>query len=556
MGKPITSVTIVGGGTAGWLSAALLTAYGRRGKSGEPPLQVTLIESPDIPTVGVGEATVPGMVRTLQSIGISERDFFRECNASFKLGVSFDGWNVDAKGRPISYINPFAGVPVVGGIELERYFLHYGAGPLDFVQAYSPTADLVKAARGPRPGAGEDFKSATGFAYHLDAGRFAAMLTRHCTARGVRHLRENVKHVEQDEAGGIAALELSETGRLPVELVLDCTGFRGVIINQVLKEPFLDYSRYLANDRAMAVQIPHPDPRRIEPVTRSAALGAGWSWRVPLYNRVGTGYVFSSAHRSDEEARAEFLSHLGPAGKDAEPRVIPMRVGRNRNAWVRNCVAIGLSGGFIEPLESTAIYMIDMGIRWLLNYFPDSDFPDPLRTRYNRLIDNLYNEVRDFICLHYRLGNRTDTRYWIDAREALEVPDRLAENIELWRYNLPAPYDLPFATLFDYRVYAAVLLGKQVYRTDYAKGDFGAGLPLTEKEWRRLLRQLRDHNAKQVARSMDHRRLLAQLRDDPPPAAAPFPVAAATVPLPGMAAPPRKLRPVPAETADRDASLL
>lgn len=546
MGAPLRSVTIVGGGTAGWLAAALLQAFGRDEQKGTKPLEISVVESPDIPTVGVGEATVPGIVRTLQNAGLSEKEFFRRCNASFKLGVSFDGWNVDKNGKPISYINPFVKAPNLRGIELANYFVKYGAGNQDFVGSYSITNDLVNAAKGPRMDGATEFDKATPFAYHLDAGKFAALLTEHCTKNGVKHIQENVVEVKQDERGYVTALELDKTGTHPVELVIDCTGFRGLIINQVLKEPFIDYSKYLANDRAMAVQIPHSDPNRIEPVTRSAALGAGWSWRVPLYNRIGTGYVFSSAHRSDEEARTEFLNHLGnPEG--AEPRIIPMRIGRNQNAWSKNCIAIGLSGGFIEPLESTAIYMIDMGIRWLISYFPDSDYADPLRDRYNKLVSNLYDEVRNFICLHYRLGNRTDTQYWIDARQELDVPDELAENLELWRYNLPSYYDLPFTTLFDASVYNTVLLGKQVYSMGYAKADIGSGLKLNQRLWRDVQRDLRKRNLERVRKAADHRTLLSQLRGEvhvaQPKAPAGFAMGQATVPLPGMGTPTVQIQP-------------
>ncbi len=554
MGKPIEKVTIVGGGTAGWLTAALLMTYGRKGVGGRKPLKVSLIESPDIPTVGVGEATVPGIVRTLRNVGISEREFFRRCNASFKLGVMFADWNVDKAGKPISYINPFSRPPGINGIELGYYFQKFGAGQSDFVQAYSPTVDLIRGRKGPRASGAKDYDQSMNFAYHLDAGKFAAMLTEHCVKGGVEHLRENVLDVEQDETGNIAALKLSETGRHEVELVVDCTGFRGLIINQALKEPFISYSKYLANDRAMAVQVPHPDPAKIEPVTRSTALGAGWSWRVPLYNRLGTGYVFSSAHRTDDEARAEFLDHLGPLGKDAEPRIIPMRVGRNRNAWVKNCVAIGLSGGFIEPLESTAIYMIDMGVRWLISYFPDSDMADPLRRRYNHLVDQLYNEVRDFICVHYALGNRTDSQYWIDAREELEVPDGLAENLELWRYNLPEHYDLPFSTLFAANTYVAVLLGKRVYETGYARAEIGSGLSLDPRIWEAALKQMREHSLRRVRDAMDHRALLSELRGEAPAPLRPktFQVAQATVPLPGVAPAAFKAPPIRSDQDDAE----
>jgi tryptophan halogenase len=534
-------VTIVGGGTAGWLTAILLQTYGRKQVGKQKPLKIELIESPDIPTVGVGEATVPGIVRTLQQAGIPEKEFFKRCNASFKLGVVFSNWNVDSSGKPISYINPFSRAPSLNGIQLGYYFQRFGAGSMDFVQSYAPTVDLLKARKGPRGRDAKEYDHSMGFAYHLDAGKFSALLAEHCVENGVVHIRENVKDVELDDRGYVAALHLQDSGRHEVELVIDCSGFRGLIINQALKEPFISYSKYLANDRAMAVQVPHPDPSSIEPATRSTALGAGWSWRVPLYNRIGTGYVFSSAHRTDEEARTEFLEHLGPLGKDAEPRIIPMRVGRNRNAWVKNCVSIGLSGGFIEPLESTAIYMIDMGVRWLLSYFPDSDFPDPVRDRYNKLVDNLYNEVRDFICIHYALGNRTDSQYWIDAREELQVSDTLAENIELWKYNLPSHYDLPFTTLFDAGTYAAVLLGKQVYKTGYGNGRLGSGLSLDPRIWKDALGKMRQNTQKRVQSALDHQDLLTLLRGDALPGAPAgarpgmpaFQAGQATVPLPG-----------------------
>ncbi len=543
MGKPVEKITIVGGGTAGWLTAALLLTFGRKGEGGAQPLKISLIESPDIPTVGVGEATVPGMVRTLRNTGISEKEFFRRCNSSFKLGVMFSNWNVGPNGKPVSYINPFTRPPIINGIDLAHYYHRFGAGHFDYVQAYSPTADLIQARKGPRTSGTEEYDQSMNFAYHLDAGKFAGMLAEHCARAGVEHIRENVLKIEKDEQGNVAALMLDKTGRHEIELVIDCSGFRGLIINQALDEPFISYSKYLANDRAMAVQVPHPDPAKIEPVTRSTALGAGWSWRVPLYNRIGTGYVFSSAHRTDDEAREEFLEHLGPLGVGAEPRIIPMRVGRNRNAWVKNCIAIGLSGGFIEPLESTAIHMIDMGVRWLISYFPDSDMADPLRDRYNHLVDQLYDEVRDFICIHYALGNRTDSQYWIDAREELEVPDRLAENIALWRHNLPSHYDIPFTSLFDAGTYNAVLLGKRVYETGFARSDIGSGLSLDPRLWENALKQMRQHSSDRVRAALDHKSLLAELRGEAQRhrckavTSSPFHVAASTVPLPGLGGP-------------------
>ena len=514
MAEPIKHITIVGGGTAGWMSALILSTTLEKSATGKG-VHIKLIESPNIPTVGVGEATVPGMPRTLQDAGISEEEFFKTCNASFKLGVLFDSWNVDARGDPVAYVNPFARPPVLRGRDAALYYAKYGGDGMDFTQVFSPSVDLYRAHRGPRPiTETEQYKRGVGYAYHLDAGLFSKMLSKVCIERGVEHVQDDMERVELDDRGYVAGLHLKETGRHPVELVLDCTGFRGLIINEALGEEFVSYSDFLANDRAMAVQIPHPDPDKLDSVTRSTALGAGWTWHVPLFNRIGTGYVFSSAHRTDEQARSEFLEWLGPRGEGAEPRVIPMRVGRSQNAWVKNCVAIGLSGGFIEPLESTAIHMIDMGVRWLVTFFPDTDFAAPPRARYNKTVDKLYNEVRDFICAHYALGNRTDSDYWIDARESLKVPDSLAENLELWKHCMPGPYDLEFSSLFSHETYQTVLLGKKVYETGYGRDTFGSSQDLDPDLWQAYLGQFKKQSAKIVNICADHRSYLKNLRGE------------------------------------------
>lgn len=522
------------------MSALILSKAFARTATGRPPMTITLIESPNVATVGVGEATVPNMPRTLEYAGISERQFFKDCNASFKLGVMFSNWNHDKNGKPIEYMNPFETQLALDAVSTAEYFLRFGAGKYDFVQSVAPGIDFARACKGPRPLNAPQYRNSLSTAYHLDAGAFAKLLQEFCTANGVQHVRDDVVDVTLNEQGFVEALELKEQGRHEVELVIDCTGFRGLIINQALKEPFISYSKYLANDRAMAVQLPHKHPTKIESMTRSTALGAGWTWRVPLYHRVGTGYVFSSAHRTDEEAREEFCASLGEQGKDAEPRVIPMRVGRSARHWVKNVVAIGLSGGFIEPLESTAIHMVDMALRWLILYFPDTDYAPPLADRYNKVSAELYDEVRDFICLHYALGNRTDSQYWIDARTELEVPDSLAENLELWRHNLPTPMDLPSAVLFGYEVYQAVLLGKQVYNTDWAADDIRSGMALDEKAWRRNVAKKRTELDRALKLAPDHRALLDNIRGERPSTQPRFnPVGqmgTATVPLPGTVA--------------------
>ncbi len=565
MAEQIKSITIVGGGTAGWLAATILNRYTKVEPKVADDLTITLIESPNIPTVGVGEATVPGMARTLQGTGIGEREFFKRCNASFKLGVMFSNWNVDTDGKPINFMNVFSQPSVLDGVPTSTHFSQFGGGEFDYAQLIGPNKDLAEACKAPRTAGSKDYESAAGFAYHLDAGRFAEMLRDTCIERGVVHVLDDVEGVNLDERGFVSSLSLKERGDHPVELVIDCTGFKGLIINEALKEPFVSYSKFLANDRALAVQIPHGDPSKMEAMTRSTALGAGWTWRVPLYHRVGTGYVFSSAHRTDEEARDEFMASLGPEAEGFEPRVIPMRVGRTRRPWVKNCVAIGLAGGFIEPLESTAIHMTDMAIRWLLTYFPTKDFPEPLRDRFNKVSIDLYDEVRDFICLHYALGNRTDDPYWIDTREALELPDTLAENLELWQHTLPAEADVGLASLFPTSVYLQVMLGKRVYETGFGEGKFPVSDKLDRTRWGQYTEVARNRVGQIMAECMDHRTYLTKARGEEEAKAAfaaPFSSGGATVPLPGAAAPvtaPLQIKtPAPAQDTfeKEDASIL
>jgi tryptophan 6-halogenase len=513
--KPISNITIVGGGTAGWLAAGLLSTFFRR-PDGTPGVDISLIESPDIQTVGVGEATVPAMPRTLEQIGISEAEVMTRCNATFKLAVRFSDWDRDENNQPVEFLNSFDTDPPLQGRNLAAYYTRFGAqrnsahAGHEFASCYSPVPDLIAQRKGPRPTGLEEYAGSGTFAYHLDAGLFAGLLQEFTVARGVRHIRENVQDVEIDERGFVNALQLEQSGRHPVELVIDCTGFRGLVINKALGEEFVSYGKYLMNDRAMALRIPHDDPTRLDPCTSSTALGAGWVWRVPLYSRLGTGYVYSSKFRSDDEAMTEYMDHLGPAAKGLEPRVIPLRVGQSRRAWVKNCVAMGLASGFIEPLESTAIYSIEMAIRMLFSYFPDTGFDPALAQRYNKKITAFHEEIRDFIVLHYALGNRTDSPYWVTAREDMEIPDSLRENPNIWRHNLPGPHDLDSTQLFGHDTYIMVLIAKGFYRDR----PLNNGATVDQAVWDQFIQTMQPDIARMVAAMPSHYDLVTSIRTD------------------------------------------
>ncbi|MEM1419502.1 MAG: tryptophan halogenase family protein [Pseudomonadota bacterium] len=512
MTRPIESITIVGGGTAGWMAATMLDTFLNRRGAGDR-VAIRLIESPDTPTVGVGEATVPAMPRTLAQLEIDEREFYKRCNASYKLGVLFNGWNVDESGERMSYINPFNPEPLVRSVPASLYFNRFAKSGQRYDRSVDLARSLVDAGRGPMLASARDPRARTNFAYHFDAGEFAHLLKDTAVARGVEHVLDHVDDVELDERGFVAALQLRARGRTEVELVIDCSGFRGLIINKALGEPFESYADAMPNDTALAVQIPHAEFDRLEPATRSTALKAGWSWRVPLYHRVGTGYVFSSAHATVEEATREFLDHLGMKEGEVEPRAIKMRIGRTRRPWVKNCVAIGLSSGFVEPLESTAIFAVDMAIRWLCEYFPESDFPEAVSARYNRNLRMMFEEVRDFIALHYRLSNRQDTTYWREVQDPARTPDRLEENLALWSHVLPTPRDLETAHLFPHDTYKAVLFGKGFYEGK----RLSRAATLSEAHWREFGKMIDGRRDELMHELPDHRTLLDFKRGEQAP---------------------------------------
>ena len=469
MGQPLRSITIVGGGTAGWLAAAFLDRFCKP-KDAKHKLKITLIESPGIPIVGVGEASLPGMVLLLNQLGVSESEFFKATDATFKVAAHFIDWNRDEKGRPIEFLNVLNAPGAIDGRQLADYFVTFDpahAAPeagLAYVRAFSPVVDIVQGNLAPRRLGAPDFSGEVGYTYHFDATKLAAFLKDLATSRGVKHVLDDVDAVNLDERGFVKSLTLRHNGEHAVDLVIDCTGFRGSILQQALGEPFEPYGDYLLNDRAAVVQIPHQDPRVIAPTTRATGFSAGWNFRIPLTTRVGTGYIFSSQFISDEKAIEELLAFYGDQARGFEPRIIRMRTGRVRNAWVKNCVALGLSSGFIEPLEATAIFMTDLGTRWLQHYLPTQDFEPELAAAYNRQIRRVFEEVRDCVQAHYHLSNRQDSEYWRAAREGMKLSERLQENLKVWRSTTPEDLDLDSAFLFSSPVYTLLLIAKRFYK--------------------------------------------------------------------------------------------
>ena len=456
--NPIRKVLIVGGGTAGWMTAAALSKVLTN-------VQITLVESDAIATVGVGEATIPPITTFNQLLGIDEAAFMKATKASFKLAIEFVDWT-----RPGSrYLHPFGSFGLdIEAIKFHQFWLKAqamgwleGSGqPLDDFNLSATAARMGKFML-PSKDPGQVLSSLK-YAFHFDAGLYARFLRTFSEARGVIRQEGRVVDVAlRGEDGFIRSVTLDGGLEIEADLFIDCSGFRGLLIHQALDTPFEDWSHWLPNDRAVAMPC-QTGGDGLTPYTRATADTAGWRWRIPLQHRTGNGYVYSSNHISDDEAETRLRATLdGPAL--AEPNFIKFRAGRRKQIWVKNCVAVGLASGFLEPLESTSIHMIQAGITKLLALFPDRGF-DPVEiAEYNRLTILQTELIRDFIILHFKANERTEP-YWKQARE-MAIPESLQRKIDLFAARgrlFQSDYDL-----FAEPSWVAVLLGQNIRPRGY-----------------------------------------------------------------------------------------
>jgi tryptophan halogenase len=464
----IENIIIVGGGTAGWLAATYLNKYLNKGSD---RCRITLIESSDIPTVGVGESTIPTLPRTFRLLGISEVDWMLQCHATFKLAIKFVNWS-GLPGKDVFW-HPFGALPhsKQTGIPLSYYWqkrkLEGNSEPFD--RSCFEAVSLCDLKKSPKDDSDPQYAYKIEYAYHLDAGLLAVYLKNKSKSEGVNHVVDNVLDVALDERGFISHLITEKHGNLYGDLFIDCSGFRGRLINQALQEPFISYSDSLLCDSAIAMPVSYDpdDPYDennggINPYTTATALSSGWVWNTPLVGRSGNGYVYSSNFISKADAEAEFRQHLGKKSEGIEARHLKMRIGKNRNAWVKNCVSIGLSSGFIEPLESTGIYLIEVGLIHLIHNFPNKSFHPNVIKNYNQNLTDHYEEIRDFIVMHYCLTQREDSPFWRANKYNLTIPDSLKEKLELWQEMWPDSSQ-EWGKLFPSYSYMCILSGMGCY---------------------------------------------------------------------------------------------
>ena len=457
-------VLVVGGGSSGWTAAAYLNAT--LNADGRKFADISLVESPDIPRIGVGEATIPNIRSTLAAIGIDETEFLKAVDGTFKQSIRFVNWlNGPQSGNgagsgPAQSRRTVQGLIAPEGRVRHGFFHHpfsrYSSGTDDagrrwlmsdrsvpFINTVSAQPVLCEMGLAPKTLANREAGLSLDYAFHMDAQKFAHQLTAHATARGVEHHLDQVVDVDMHENGNIAAVRTKSGKRLEADLFIDCTGFSARLIGEKLGIGFSDCSQWLLCDRAITMNVPydHHYPGYVRPYTTATALSAGWVWDIPLQTRRSLGYVHSSAFISEEDAERELRGFEGDHAESLPSRLVRFRVGRRERQWAGNCVAIGLSGGFIEPLESTGLYLSQIGSAVLAEHFPYGDDLAPLAFRFNRIMANRFYEILDFINMHYCTTRRRDTEFWREVARPDRINDRLRAKFEYWRIKPPSISD-------------------------------------------------------------------------------------------------------------------
>ncbi len=430
-------VLIVGGGSSGWMAAAYLDSALNR--DGRQAVEICLVESPEVPRIGVGEATIPSINHILATIGIDELDFLKRVDGTFKQAIKYVNW-LDGQGE--SYYHAF-GRYRTSPIDSTSLNWLKSDRSLPFSETISAQPSICESFLAPRMIGKWDMGTRLTYAYHMNALKFADYLCELATSRGVTHHRDHVVDVDMAENGDIAAVNTKTGKRLEADLFIDCTGFAALLIEKNLGVGWVDCSQWLLCDRATTLRVPydHHYPGYVRPYTTATALSAGWVWEIPLQDARSLGYVHSSTFLSDADAEKEIRSFEGKHAESLDSRIIHFKVGHREKVWVRNCIAIGLSGGFIEPLESTGLYLSDLATVMLTEHFPYHGDMAPLAFRFNRIMANRFYEILDFINMHYCLTRRSDTEFWREVQKPAHITDRLQAKLDFWRTKPPSPAD-------------------------------------------------------------------------------------------------------------------
>lgn len=453
------TLTIVGGGSSGWMTALYLnTLFNKQNLN----YHIRVIESPDIGIIGVGEATVHSVRFFFAAMGLDEAELMRETNGSYKLGILFRNWKKPVNGKTHEYFHPFEQQRLGSGLDMSSLWHLSGRGEHErYDEAVSLSAALIDERHAPKGPASRPYQGVVPYGYHIDATLLARFLRRKAVEVGVEHVEATVKTVTTD--GDMIRSVETDQGRFSADFFVDCTGFRGLLMEALNSDNWESFEEALPCNRAVAIQRELPDDLGAKPYTTSTALSNGWAWQIDLVNRQGTGYVYDGNRISRDEAERELREFLGPDSEVLKCAHLDMKVGCRREFWIGNCVAIGLSGGFIEPLESTGLQLINLGSGLLATHLPNPEVPQSVRDSYSRLMRGFYQDLKQFVVMHYCLTDRDDTAFWRAAPATVEHTPWLASQLEIWKHKICEYHDLAgsFSTTFTDINYRYVLYGMQ-----------------------------------------------------------------------------------------------
>jgi len=511
MSYPINNIVIVGGGSAGWLVASRLAA--KYQADANTHIDICLIESDKIKPVGVGEGTWPTMRNTLREIGLSEREFITECDATFKQGSQFNGW-VNGTANDTFY-HPF---DLPQGFATTNLLPHWQAigQSTPFANAVNAQQHLCEVGLAPKQLSTPDYASVTNYGYHLNAGKFAQLLQKHTLSKfSVKHIKDDVIAISNRDNGDIASLITANHGQITGDLFIDCSGFASILLGKHLKVKFIDQNDILFADCAIALQVPYAELESpISCVTQSTATDAGWIWDIGLFHRRGIGHVYSSNHITESAAEQCLSQYLGGGNLDKfDLKKLPLRSGHRERVWKKNCVAVGLSAGFLEPLEASSLVQVELAIDWLCEQLPTNRTTmDIIAKRFNQAFEYRWAKIIDFLKLHYVLSQRQDSDFWLDNKATSSIPQSLQESLALWQHHFIWHND----SLHKHEIFGAAS-----YQYILAGMGFKTNSPFaTSAQEKQKAMALFNNNQADITKYLKHlpkhRDLLAQLRSDHP----------------------------------------
>lgn len=493
---PVSSITIVGGGSSGWMTAIYLNRlYNQHNKQ----VHIRVIESEDVGIIGVGEATVHSVRFFFAAMGLSEQELLKETNATLKSGILFRNWMKPTSEGMHEYFHPFESIPAMGTMDLATAWLADQQG-MTFDEAASISLALNNADKCPKATGNSEYQGLVNYAYHLDATLMARFLRRKACEAGVEHVVANVTHVETQN-NKITDIQ-TDKGCYQADLFIDCTGFRGLLVNALKQDNWTSYEQELPCNRAVAIQREYAPGQSPSAFTKATALNHGWAWEIDLCHRQGTGYVYDGRTLTPEQAEAELKAHLGNEQEIVKVTHLKMNIGRRNEFFVGNCVAVGLAGGFIEPLESTGLHLINLGVRLLATHLVSGEIPQSVKDSYNKKMTGFYEDLRQFIVLHYCLTDRRDTDFWRQAAESAKYIPGLEQKIQLWQHKACENLDLEsgYGTIFTADNYRYVLYGMG--------HTCPLSLPFGHDDVRQPLEIFKTRKQQILAQALDHKTFL------------------------------------------------